>query len=672
MADQLQLRGGTTAQTATFTGALREVTVDTDKDTLVVHDNALAGGYPLLRQDLSNLPAGTIDNADINASAAIVDTKLDTIATAGKVSNSATTATDANTASAIVARDASGNFTAGTITAALTGAASSNVLKAGDTMTGALVVPLASAATPSITFTGDLNTGIYSPGADQVAVATNGTGRLAIDASGNLIQYSETTLERQHRQLASSAFTATNIKSVIDGAGGYLTFETNTNWTNGNAVERLRITPAGLVGIGVSSPIESLSTLGNVSIGNNNASNPFSYLSFDASQYGAAQIRPLNDGAHLVGLAFYTDSSANAAKDPTEKVRITSGGSVGIGTASPGEKLTVVGSDNSANFRVKGSSSSGDFFIYNNASTNQVSLSTEGTSTDMAFAIGGYEAMKIDTGKRLLVGTSSSSEVNTAVFQGNSAAGSAANVTISNSLSNPTSTQTLGVLSFSDNSHVKAAQIECLRDGGTWTSGTSQPSALKFSTTADGASSPTERMRIDSAGNVTFRSGTTANTSGDGTVFLDSSGSGSPVYLYFKKTFSGTRDAIDFRHNGTSVGQIQFTNTATAYNTSSDYRLKENVVEITDGITRLQQLKPSRFNFIADPDSTVDGFIAHEVQDVVPEAISGEKDAVDDEGNPKYQGIDQSKLVPLLTAALQEAVAEIKALKDRVTALESA
>jgi hypothetical protein len=184
MADQLQLRGGTTAETATFTGALREVTVDTDKDTLVVHDNALAGGYPLLRQDLSNLPAGTIDNADINASAAIVDTKLDTIATAGKVSNSATTATDANTASAIVARDASGNFTAGTITAALTGAASSNVLKAGDTMTGALVVPLASAATPSLTFTGDLNTGIFSPGADTLAITTAGTNRLHITSAG--------------------------------------------------------------------------------------------------------------------------------------------------------------------------------------------------------------------------------------------------------------------------------------------------------------------------------------------------------------------------------------------------------------------------------------------------------------------------------------------------------
>jgi hypothetical protein len=119
MADQLQLRGGSTAQTAAFTGALREVTVDTDKKTVVVHDGTTAGGNPLLRQDLSNLPAGTIDNADINASAGIVDTKLATIATAGKVSNSATTATSANTNSAIVARDASGNFTAGTVTANL-------------------------------------------------------------------------------------------------------------------------------------------------------------------------------------------------------------------------------------------------------------------------------------------------------------------------------------------------------------------------------------------------------------------------------------------------------------------------------------------------------------------------------------------------------------------------
>ena len=114
------------------------------------------------------------------------------------------------------------------------------------------------------------------------------------------------------------------------------------------------------------------------------------------------------------------------------------------------------------------------------------------------------------------------------------------------------------------------------------------------------------------------------------------------------------------------VGSIQVTASATSFNTASDYRLKENVTAVTDGITRLQQLKPSRFNFIADPDTTVDGFLAHEVQDVVPEAITGEKDAVDDEGNPEYQGIDQSKLVPLLTAALQEAVAKIETLQGMV------
>ncbi len=118
------------------------------------------------------------------------------------------------------------------------------------------------------------------------------------------------------------------------------------------------------------------------------------------------------------------------------------------------------------------------------------------------------------------------------------------------------------------------------------------------------------------------------------------------------------------------VGSITITSSSTAYNTSSDYRLKENTVDIADGISRLKQLKPYRFNFTRDPSTTVDGFFAHEVSSVVPESISGEKDQVDSDGNPVYQGIDQSKLVPLLTAALQEAVAKIEALEARVQTLE--
>ena len=95
------------------------------------------------------------------------------------------------------------------------------------------------------------------------------------------------------------------------------------------------------------------------------------------------------------------------------------------------------------------------------------------------------------------------------------------------------------------------------------------------------------------------------------------------------------------------------------------------MVAISDGITRLKTLKPYRFNFKVDKDKTVDGFLAHEVT-AVPEAISGTKDEVDSDNKPVYQGIDQSKLVPLLTAALQEEVAKREALEARVAALETA
>jgi hypothetical protein len=122
---------------------------------------------------------------------------------------------------------------------------------------------------------------------------------------------------------------------------------------------------------------------------------------------------------------------------------------------------------------------------------------------------------------------------------------------------------------------------------------------------------------------------------------------------------------INFETTGnSSAGKITTTGNSTAYNTLSDHRVKENVVPISDSISRLNQLKPSRFNFIGEPNKTVDGFIAHEVQDIVPEAIVGEKDEVDDDGNPIYQGIDQAKLVPLLVAAIKELEARVQELEN--------
>ncbi len=125
------------------------------------------------------------------------------------------------------------------------------------------------------------------------------------------------------------------------------------------------------------------------------------------------------------------------------------------------------------------------------------------------------------------------------------------------------------------------------------------------------------------------------------------------------------------RDGGGTVGHINMTASAVSYNTGSDYRLKENVVDLTGAKSRLQQLLPKRFNFINTPDRTVDGFIAHETQTIVPESITGTKDEVDSDGNAVHQAIDQSKLVPLLTAALQEAFAEIASLTTRVATLEA-
>ena len=130
-------------------------------------------------------------------------------------------------------------------------------------------------------------------------------------------------------------------------------------------------------------------------------------------------------------------------------------------------------------------------------------------------------------------------------------------------------------------------------------------------------------------------------------------------------------------YGANQIGSISHTANNTAYNTSSDYRLKENAISISDGITRLKELKPYRFNFKTEPSKTVDGFFAHEAATVVPEAVTGAKDAVagaDDDmykvGDPIHQGMDYGKITPLLTAALQEAITKIETLETKVAALE--
>ena len=173
----------------------------------------------------------------------------------------------------------------------------------------------------------------------------------------------------------------------------------------------------------------------------------------------------------------------------------------------------------------------------------------------------------------------------------------------------------------------------------------------------------TERMRINSSGELHSSSYTT-----DGWWLRQgATGSASTPMMRFRASSTDPRYHIEFSQGTSTVGSISSTSGGTTYATSSDYRLKENVVPLTGAADRVKQLQVHRFNFIADPDKTVDGFIAHEAQAVVPEAVTGTHDEVDDDGNPVYQGIDQSKLVPLLTAALQEALQRIETLEQRLS-----
>ncbi len=312
--------------------------------------------------------------------------------------------------------------------------------------------------------------------------------------------------------------------------------------------------------------------------------------------------------------------------------------------------------------------------IYFKDSGTDTGFFSPGTDS-VAITTGGTQRATVDSSGRLLVGTSTANGNYTLQIQGDAAASTSyGSIYLRRGLNTASIGANvgagLGQIVFGANDGTTAALIECTSDAA-WSSTSDTPGRLVFSTTVDGAASPTEQMRIDSAGRVVI--GESANN--DALVSIRPKATTPSYNLYCDAIaqYAGLYRFVRFRvtASNTIVGSIESNGTSTTYATTSDYRLKENVTKISNATSRLQQLKPSRFNFIADPDRIVDGFIAHEVQTVVPEAIVGTKDEKDTDGNPVYQGIDQSKLVPLLTAALQEAIAKIETLEAKVATLEA-
>ena len=198
-------------------------------------------------------------------------------------------------------------------------------------------------------------------------------------------------------------------------------------------------------------------------------------------------------------------------------------------------------------------------------------------------------------------------------------------------------------------------------------------SKVRFYTGAESGTSTSKRFEIGVDGRMTAGDGSFAGGSETLTLKPVSDGGANDYVLMLQTDTNSSATIIRFFTPSGVAGVVSTSGSNTSYGTSSDYRLKENVDYDWDATTRLKQLKPARFNWIADETNTLqDGFIAHEVSSVVPEAISGEKDATetytDDEGNERTrlapQSIDQAKLVPLLVKTIQE-------LEARITALEA-
>jgi len=551
-------------------------------------------------------------------------------------------------------------------------------------------------------------TGFTSAGIDDnatsVAITINSSEQVGIGTTSpdHLLHISASSTNAQLKlQRTGSATASYNISASSDG----LAF---SNQVAGSEV--MRITSTGL-GIGTSSPTSLLSLEANspdiMFTDTSGGTDSKKWRVFgldsdfrigcrnDANSSGQTAYEIIRSSATIDSHRFSTDGS--------ERMRINSSGNVGIGiapsTASASGatiKGLVIGDNNAT----------GVFTGLQILNRVENSTTSNGIAIDFDHKVSGSTTIPL---ARVIAKPSSSTSGNLQFY-----------TSTSSSLAERMRINSSGQVGIGTSSPEQKLDVNGIAQIQTATSGTrrlrikdsvtsqyfdigvaissSQPN-LTFSDGAD------ERMRIDSSGNVGI--GTTSpslklDVSGD----IKSSGitnrtslqgvGPTPVdansyelangYLNLYRDDTATVKQILFGKNGSEVGSISTTGSATSFNTSSDYRLKENVIEMTNATDRLKQLQPKRFNFISDTDTTVDGFLAHEVSNIVPEAVIGTHNGIktwtkydelpdgvsigdnklDENGNtiPEYQGIDQAKLVPLLVKTIQE-------LEARITTLEA-
>jgi hypothetical protein len=578
---------------------------------------------------------------------------------------------------------------------------------------------------PSIKFTSDTNTGIYRGGTDILKFVTAGTDAITIDASQDVTLAGSLTFADNEKAIFGAGsdlqiyhdgtnsivadvgtgnlqLRGTNIQ-FMNGTGSQtmaFMFESDTVQLRHNNVTKLATTSSGIDvtgtvtadGLTVESALVYEPT---VRIKNTNPDAISAYLVMQKDSASPA----VND---VLGTMLFQgdDNAANTTNyGLIEGIssNVTDGaeqGTINIKTAGGGGSLkTRITADGNGDISFYEDTGTTPKFFWD-ASEERLGIGTSSPSTTLHLDSGGTPTtIQIDSdteasidfndhggsAKRYKIGTNISSNDGQLEFKDMTANAermritSAGNVGIGN-----TNPEAFG--SLVDNLVVGTTSGD---NGITIASGTGNGGRIQF---ADNTSSPfrgafeydhssdamifytngSGRMRIDSSGKLLV-----GTTSGDSNAVgagyqVQYLAAGTTVNIGHPSSAGDGYSYMLFSYNNGVIGSIgQSGTTGVAYNTSSDHRLKENVTADWDATTRLKQLNPVRFNFIADADTTVDGFLAHEVQSVVPEAITGTHNEVDDNGNPVYQGIDQSKLVPLLVKTIQE-------LEARIVALETA
>jgi hypothetical protein len=372
-----------------------------------------------------------------------------------------------------------------------------------------------------------------------------------------------------------------------------------------------------------------------------------------------------NSGDTNTGMFFPAADTIAFTEGGVESMRIDSSGNLGLGTTSPSQRLQISNSSGSVISLAERTSPAGAFFVGHQASDtintfragldNSLTYAPIGTTSNfpVGFITNNTERMRITTAGDVGIGTT-----NPGTILELKAATPVLRI-------NGTSQASARGIVFQDNGTTRGSLFHNSDSGATTLSSGDAGSGFFLAFRTDNA----ERMRIVNNNGTRFACENFANTpsSTNWGVELNNTSSGSRFY----GQGSGTETQIEFGNRNGQRGSIQTTSGGTSYNTTSDYRLKENVVPMVGALTTISALKPCTYTWKVDG-SDGQGFIAHELAEVVPDCVSGEKDAVDENGDIKPQCIDTSFLVATLTAAIQELKATVDAQAARIAALEGA